>query len=183
MPAECQSSFISDYLCTLGVIEGFVDTQQCDVNLLVGDFNVDFSRGGMLSNLLVDFMSEFNLVACDLCFHNDTYERDDGLAHTWIDHLIISQSYTHLVSDVYTDCSGHVLSHHFPIFFLFHVHCSTFPALPSSSPVRPAQVDWSKASSPSDHCDLVYQNLPALPAEICDCTYVNCARHHRDLDV
>ena len=50
MPAECRSSFFSDYLNTLGEIEGFIDTQQCDVNLLVGDFNVDFDRGGMLSS-------------------------------------------------------------------------------------------------------------------------------------
>ena len=36
MPAERRSSFFSDYLNTVGEIEGFVDTQQCDVNQLVG---------------------------------------------------------------------------------------------------------------------------------------------------
>ena len=81
---------------------------------------------------------------------------------------------------MYTDRSGHVLSDHFPLFFLFHVHCSTFHALPSSSPVRPARVLHLILKTT---VILVYQYLPALPVEICNCTYVNCVRHHRDLDV
>ena len=36
--------------------------------LIVGDFNVDFDRGGSLAELLVEFMSEMNLSACDLSF-------------------------------------------------------------------------------------------------------------------
>ena len=39
MPAACQSSFV-DYLNTLGELQGFLESQQCDVNILVADFNV-----------------------------------------------------------------------------------------------------------------------------------------------
>ena len=108
---------------------------------------VNFDRGGMLSNLLVDFMFELNLAACDLSFRN-AVRLMKGMTVWPILGLItlFFLSHTHLVSDVYLSS--------------IHFHCSTFHALPSSSPVRPARVDWFKAS-PSDlenYCDLVYQN-------------------------
>ena len=82
MPAECAPSHFSDYLNTLGEIEGFIDSQQCDNIVLAGDFNVDFDRGGSLADILLDFISDLDLVASDLSYRNSvgfTYERDDGL--------------------------------------------------------------------------------------------------------
>ena len=40
----------------LNVLEekGFIDCYGCDFNLIVGDFNVDFYRGGSLWDLLLD---------------------------------------------------------------------------------------------------------------------------------
>ena len=38
------------------------------MNILVGDFNVDFDCGGSLAKLLCDFVSEVRLVDCDLPF-------------------------------------------------------------------------------------------------------------------
>ena len=32
------------YLNILGELEGFLETQQCDMNILVGDFTVDFTE-------------------------------------------------------------------------------------------------------------------------------------------
>ena len=61
MPAQCSSTSTDEYLNTLGELEGFISTQQCDVNIIIGDFNVDFDRGGSLARLLSDFMSEHNL--------------------------------------------------------------------------------------------------------------------------
>ena len=62
MPAEYHniihhSSSFADYLNTLGELEGFLDSHQCDVNILVGDFNVDFDRQSPLTGLLVDLIS------------------------------------------------------------------------------------------------------------------------------
>ena len=37
------------FLHTLGELEGFIDTQYCDVTIVVGDFNVDFDRDGPLA--------------------------------------------------------------------------------------------------------------------------------------
>ena len=59
-------------------------------------FNVDFDRGGSLAKMLVEFMSEMNLSACDLSFHqyvNFPYERDDGASQSWIDHIIGRESF------------------------------------------------------------------------------------------
>ena len=46
MPSQ---SSLSDYLDTLGVLEG---SYQCDVSVIVGDFNVDFSRDNASANYL-----------------------------------------------------------------------------------------------------------------------------------
>ena len=43
------------YLNILGELEGFIDSYDFDVCLLVGDFNVDFGRDGCLKDLLADF--------------------------------------------------------------------------------------------------------------------------------
>ena len=43
----------TDYLDTLGVLEGFIESHQCDVVVTTGDFNVDFSR----INCLTDYLS------------------------------------------------------------------------------------------------------------------------------
>ena len=62
MPAMTASSYFSEYLQTLGELEGFIESQHCDINILVGDFNVDFDRGGPLAKLLCDFMCDLNLI-------------------------------------------------------------------------------------------------------------------------
>ena len=52
MPAECHSSSFGDYLNTLGELKGCLATHQCDVNILVGDFNADFDRCSPSTTLL-----------------------------------------------------------------------------------------------------------------------------------
>ena len=94
MPSECTPSAFNEYLNTLGELEGFLESQQC---ILVGYFNVDFDRRSSLAKLLADYLSEMNMCACDLSFRgliNYTYERDDGLARSWIDHIVCSQSHS-----------------------------------------------------------------------------------------
>ena len=74
-----------DYLNILSEISGFIDSCRCDVNIIVGDFNVDFDRRGLLCDLLTTFMSDMNLTACDLFFRQEikyTYERDDTMARS-----------------------------------------------------------------------------------------------------
>ena len=90
LPSDSPVSSFSDYLNTLGELEGFIESQHCDSTLVAGDFNVDFDRGGPLASLLVDLASEQNSVVCDLSYCESvkfTYERNDGLVHSWIDHV------------------------------------------------------------------------------------------------
>ena len=120
MPSSCQPSFLCNYLDILGAIEGFVDSHQCDVIVIVGDFNVDFSRDSASVHLLCSFMSSLGLIACDLAFHRSiqfTYERDDGAVRSWIDHILCSTSHSHLITHVCLVSSGVTLSDHLPISF------------------------------------------------------------------
>ena len=98
LPSESVSSCFSEYLNTLGELEGFIESQQCDYTLIAGDFNVDFVRGGPLASLLVDFITDQNFVVCDLSYQesvNFTYERDDGLVRSWISLLCVHSRFPH----------------------------------------------------------------------------------------
>ena len=90
MPSQ---SLPTDYLDTLGVLEGFIESYRCDVVAIVGDFN--FSRVNSSANYLSGFMASCDLVACDLAYYGNfishTYERDDGCAHSWIDHILCNR--------------------------------------------------------------------------------------------
>ena len=85
------SSDIADYQDTLGALEGFIEWYQCDINIIVGDFNVDFSSQSAFTHHL----STFDFIACDL--HSNTitytYERDGGSVRSWIDHVLCNESY------------------------------------------------------------------------------------------
>ena len=48
---------------------------------------------------------KFDLSVCDLHYHElvkFTYERDDGLVLSWIDHILCLQAISILVTDIYT---------------------------------------------------------------------------------
>ena len=114
MPSQSSNTCYNDYLSTLGEVEGFLDSQSFDYVAIVGDFNVDFARGGPLVNLLDDFASDLELVVCDLSYKDDimfTYERDDGLVRSWIDHIVVSISFTPHITNVYSLKSGCFESH------------------------------------------------------------------------
>ena len=86
---------------------------------IVGDFNVDFDRGGPLLKLLDDFMLEFDLSACDLNFRPSvgyTYESDDSVSRSWIDHILCSQHMSSCITDIKTVQSASTSSDNFPFF-------------------------------------------------------------------
>ena len=139
---------------------------------------MDFDRGGSLTDLLVEFMSELNLLSCDLSFRNNvnfTYERNDGVARSWIDHIVCTQSFSSQVSNVYTLRTGSNLSDHFPMFFLLHVNCLTMHStpLPSSSVLsyNTPNIDWSKVTlhDIEKYQEMVTQCLSSLLPEIVNC--------------
>ena len=147
MPGLHSHSPAIDYLNILSEISGFIDSCRCDVNIIVGDFNVDFDRRGLLCDLLTTFMSDMNLTACDLFFRQEikyTYERDDTMARSWIDHVLCTQSFSSSLSDMYTIKAGSNLSDHFPLCFLLHTKCLAPPYSPQSSPSPASRyIIWS----------------------------------------
>ena len=101
-------------------LEGFIESQQCDYTLVTDDFNVDFYGAGLWAGLLTDFVSDHNSVLCDLSYLQSvyfTYERDDGLVHSWIDHVVCLQSLSSLVTDFHTMSCDTNLSDHYTSFF------------------------------------------------------------------
>ena len=150
LPSESVVSSFSDYLNTLGELEGFIESQHCDSTLVAGDFNVDFDRGGPLASLLEDFASEQTFVVCDLSYRESvkfTYERDGGLVHFWIDHVVCSESLSSRITDVHSVTSGANMSNHLPLSFQFHIPCASINTLPSSVSSKPkACINWSKVT-------------------------------------
>ena len=101
MPTYYDPSCVNVYLNVLGELEGFIASQGCDVNIIAGDFNVDFDRGGQFAKLLKDFMAGLDLHACDLNFRssvNYTYERDDCVTQSWLAYVLRNSRLTYLIS-------------------------------------------------------------------------------------
>ena len=55
MPGDHNHNAFDAYLNILGELEGFIDSYDFGICLLVGDFIVDFGRDGCLKDLLADF--------------------------------------------------------------------------------------------------------------------------------
>ena len=182
MPAESHSSSSGEYLNTLGEVEGFIDSLQCDNNIIVGDFNADFDRGGLSADLLSDFVLDLNVSVCDLHYRESvkcTYERDDGLVRSWIDHVLCSQAISILVTDIYTLQSGVNLSDHLPLFFTLHINHSSLSSLPATSSSKPICIDWSEITSShiDNYQDMLCDRLSDPPAELLSCSLPNCSAH------
>ena len=187
MPAESHSSSSGEYLNTLGEVEGFIDSLQCDNNIIVGDFNADFDRAGLSADLLSDFVLDLNLSVCDLHYRESvkfTYERDDGLVSSWIDHILCSQAISILVTDIYTLQSGVNLSDHLPLFFKLHINHSSLSSLPATSSSKPMCIDWSENTSSHivNYQDMLCDRLSDPPAELLSCSLPNCSAHASLLD-
>ena len=187
MPSDSSQHASDLYLNTLGEIEGSIGSQEFDVCLIVGDFNVDFSRGGSLKDMLCCFMSGFSLFACDLLYNVDhTYERDDGLVCSLIDHILCTQSFSHLVAEVHTLWSGSNLSDHHPLCFNLLTGCTTVPHSPppSSNISNSDCILWAKvsASDIENYQNIVGQRLSTFPADILNCGTVDCSFHREFLE-
>ena len=190
MPSDCGSASYSEYLNTLGELEGFIFSHSCDVNIVVGDFNVDFDCGGHLASLLLDFMANLGLVASDLCFRSSigyTYESDSGLARSWIDHVICSQASSALISGLQAVHSGSILSDHFPLFFSLNVQPKSLPTSAGRTlgTSHLARINWDKVNSSNiqDYCEMLSHSLLPLPASVSNCVSSCCLNHRSDLDI
>ena len=187
MPSSSSSSLFNEYLNTLGELDDFIHSNQSDVVVIVGDFNVDFDRCNQITSLLSDFMSDHGLCSCDLLFRDDvqfTYEHDDGLSRSWIDHVISSQSFSNRISDVRAMHSGYVLSDHSPLLFSIKSDLSPTPITKSVSSANQCRIDWARLSDSDIHkyCSLVSEHITSLQSDVVVCSLSDCSAHHSVLD-
>ena len=189
MPTDCGPMSYSDYLNTLGDLEGFIECHNCDAVIVAGDFNVDFDRGGQNSKLLEDFILDLKLHVCDLDFRDQvcyTYERDDGHVCSWIDHVLCSQHISDSFADIHALHSGSTLSDHFPLFFNVDLLSLSPPPPPPTvlGPCHSVRIDWSKVSAANvqNYCDRLSQCIDVLPSDVTNCVAANCTKHQAMLD-
>ena len=187
MPAESHFSSSGEYLNTLGEVKGFIDSLQCDNNIIVGDFNAGFDCGGISADLLSDFVLDLNVSVCDLHYCESvkfTYERDDGLVRFWIDHILCSQAISIVVTDIYTLQSGVNLSDHLPLFFKLHINHSSLSSLPATSSSKPMCIHWSAITSSHivNYQDMLCDRLSNRLADFLSCSLPNCSAHASLLD-
>ena len=116
-------------------------------------------------------------MVCDLSYRESvkfTYERDGGLVHSWIDHVMCSESLSSRITDVHSVSSGANMSDHLPLSFQLHIPCASIntsfetrslcPSLKGTNMLQTAQTtvlllsplvsvrSWRELSSPStDH--------------------------------
>ena len=187
MPSRGSSSACSDYLNTPGELQGFIASHHYDVLLIVGDFNVDFDRACSFHSVIVDFMSELDLVASDLTYRSFvgfTYEGPQGSSTSWIDHVLCSSSHSAQIIDVFSLRSGTIMSDHLPLCFSLAVKFSNAHSSSSTPRNVSPSLDWSKATEFDKKrlCSTVADNIPSFPICICDCTSLTCSGHCCFLD-
>ena len=122
MPSDLHLSAYCDYIQILGELEVFISVHNFDTNVIVGDFNVDFDCDVRLTDLLRVFVFDLDLSVCDLQFRDNihyTYERDDGLVRSWIDHILCSRVKEFNISNIYRLDYGSTFSAHYPLFSLW----------------------------------------------------------------
>ena len=171
MPTFYDPSSCDNYLNVLGELEAFIGSNHCDINVIVEDFNVDFDHCSLFAKLLKDFMIELDLCVCDLGFSSSvkyTYEHDDSLSCSWLDHVLCSKCFSSLFSDFHAIHSPSIHSDHFPLFFNIDITCTIIPHIQSHSVHRKPRILRSKASlaDTDRYYHMVSSTIPELPPEV-----------------
>ena len=126
-------------------------------------------------------MACLKLSACDLLFSNDIQcERDDGHVHSWIDHILCTQSFSCLVSDAQTLRSCSNLSEHSVSNFTLTVRLPLPPTTPSSISITFCGLKCQRPIG--NYQDLVCQHLPKLSSDIIACAEIKCSYHSKLLE-
>ena len=110
---------------------------------------MNFDSCSPLTGLLFDFINELSFGACDFSFRSSvsfTFERGDGFAQSWTDHILCSKHFTKLVQNVILFILVLVC---LPLCFLLQNQSLISTVSPSPLPAKRLCIDWSKAS-PAD---------------------------------
>ena len=180
------------YRESLAELKGFVDSQSFDNLIIAGDFNVDFHTSSSRRDLLLTFMTETNLCAVDLYFHdliNYTYERDDGQVTSWPDHILMLRHHCSLITGVTTIHSASNFSDHLPLTFSVEAnlgpsYSASYSSCISSTAPTNISVDWSRVTfdAVERYIATVQSTLPVLSPDVYCCSEVSCSLHQDTID-
>ena len=120
---------------------------------------------------------------------NFTYERDDGLVHSWPDHILTFNYCAGDISIVKCIHSPDNFSDHVPI--SFNLCCNLQPIsntdIVSSYPNINGQsnFDWIKIDSMliEAYQSYVEASLPIIPPDLLNCSTIGCKLHQQDIDI
>ncbi len=151
LPSNDESAdYHTDFLITLGELEGFIDRHKTDHIVIAGDFNVDFHRDSVNARHLHIFMTDLGLVSADLPFCSSvqyTYMRDDGCVSSWPDHFLCDRQLAGQLSCISRVDFGSNLSDHSPLACSLNLdlshNLSNPPLTPCLSNIR---IAWHKAT-------------------------------------
>ncbi len=176
-----------EFLFVLAELEGFIQAQQFDSLLIVGDFNVDLDRDRFNTEQLVSFIGEFNLVSVDYCFRSRvvyTFEGPNG-SKSWLDHIISSRPLDGCFTSVQKLDLSSDFSDHFPLSGVFDFHPRNGVLLPPQpTPHLTSRTAWHKVSDLDlqQYCHVISDLLPAFPSDLLACSDPACTQHFSDLD-
>ena len=109
---------------------------------------------------------------------NYTFESNDGLSRSWIDHIVCSRLSSSLVTDVCTLHSGVNLSDHIPLYFNLQSLCTSIPISSASPSSNSRYITWDL----DNYKEMVSQCLPRLPSDVLNCSSTDCTHHMESLD-
>ena len=139
---------------------------------------------------LQTFMNTLQLCAVDLpCYKIDfTYERDDGLARSWPDHILTNRHCVNEISSILCIHSPDNFSDHVPILFelglfLPCVDCSDTISSDGNTSLHD-NIDWLgiDCASIEAYKTFVQASLPTLSDEVLDCSTPDCKLHQPAID-
>lgn len=129
-------------------------------------------------------MSDLGLISADrllLPADTHTYESDDGLRRSWIDHIICDS--IDCIQSINVKVIHSSLSDHLPLITTMTLSRNCYTRSGTASPRVTESINW-EAASPRDlqnYCTLVEQRLPRLELCLSNCTN-NCGdMAHRDV--
>ena len=174
-------------IATLSDLEAFLSDNVSDKVVLMGDFNVDFSRDIHFTRILKQFLSRLDFVVRDLNFPEIEYTYE-SMQHdncrSWLDHVVCNRSSSGSIIDISV---GHTsgTSDHFPLIAsLQHEIGGRHESLNVQSNVIPKPL-WHKATDDNLH---VYKERVSvmltglmLSDDLVDCELTECLAHKEGL--
>ena len=171
----------TDFLLVLGEIEGFIATQSYDSLLIIGDFNVDFARGGTNATHLSRFMDDYYLSAVDLCFPHIQFTFEGPLgSKSWIDHVLSSRSLAaHVIQKL---DFGTNLSDHQPLSVELQFHFIVQPRSHPSHLYHPPLALPGTRFLNTMYTHMIANSLPSFPSDLFTCSDTQCSFHRSAID-